>query len=150
MPVYHSHPHGLPNVTLSDEHARMVDALGEIGLEHLGLQPALQEILDLQRQHVIEPHAGLVQHANADETTNEGISLEEPLGIFVIELEELTSSTTDFGEDKTDAPDFALVAEAVLAGKLWTVRWLNRPTKLKSTLSSASRREETKGRRGTL
>lgn len=105
-------------MALSDEHTRVVNTLGEVSLEHLRLQPALQEILDLQRQHVIESHAGLVKHTNADETANEGIALEEPLGVFVVELEELTGSTTDFGEDETDAPDFALVAETVLAGKL--------------------------------
>lgn len=105
-------------MALSDERTSVVDALGEVGLEHLRLQPAFQEILDFQSQHVIEAHAGLVQHTNTDETTDEGVTLEKTLGILVIELEQLTSGTTDFGEDETDTPDFAFVAEAVLASKL--------------------------------
>lgn len=88
--------HILPNVALSDERTSVVNTLGEVRLEHLRLQPAFQEILDFQRQHVIETHAGLVKHTNADETTDEGIALEKALGVLVVELEQLTSSTTDF------------------------------------------------------
>lgn len=49
---------------------------------------------------------------------NEGIAFEETLGVLVVELEELTSSTTNFGEGERDSPDFALVAEAVFTGEL--------------------------------
>lgn len=83
-------------MALSDECTSVVNALGKVRLEHLGLQPAFQEILDFQSQHVIETHAGLVEHTDADETTDEGVSLEKTLGVFVIELEQLTRSTTDF------------------------------------------------------
>jgi len=106
------------DVPLPDEDTSVVDRLGQATLENLGLEPPLQEILDLQGKHVIEPHAGLVEHTNADKPTNEGVALEETLGVFVVEFEELTSCTTNFGEDKRDAPDFALVAETVLASKL--------------------------------
>ena len=96
----------------------MVNTLGEVRLEHLRLQPAFQKVLDFESQHVIETHAGLVEHTDADETTDEGVALEKSLGILVVELEQLTGSTTDFGEDETDTPDLAFVAEAVFAGKL--------------------------------
>ena len=52
----------------------MVDGLGETRLEDLGLQPTLQEILDLQGQYVIETHAGLVEHTDTDETANQGVT----------------------------------------------------------------------------
>ena len=87
----------LPNVALSDERTSVVNTLGKVRLEHLCLQPAFQEILDFQSQHVIETHAGLVEHTDTDETTDESVTLEKTLGILVIELEQLTSSTTDFG-----------------------------------------------------
>ena len=90
----------------------------QTALEHLGLEPTLQEILNLQSKHVIETHATLIEHTDAYETADKGVSLEKTLGILVIELEELTSSTTDFGQNKGDTPDFALVAETVLASKL--------------------------------
>ena len=95
-----------------------MNTLGKVGLEHLRLQPAFQEILDFQCQYVIETHASLVEHTNTDESTDECVTLEKTLGVLVIELEQLTSSTTDFGEDETDTPDLAFVAEAVLAGEL--------------------------------
>ena len=107
-----------PNVPLADENTSVVDGLGQAALEDLSLQATLQEVLDLQGQHVIETHAGLIEHTNADETANEGVTLEETLRVLVIELEQLTSRTTDLGKDETNAPDLALVAEAVLAGEL--------------------------------
>ena len=73
-----------------------MNTLCQIGLEHLRLQPAFQKVLDFQRQHVIETHAGLVEHTNTDETTDEGVALEKTLWVLVIELEQLTGSTTDF------------------------------------------------------
>lgn len=86
-----------PDVPLSDQDTGMVDALGQSNLEHLCLQPAFQEIFDFEGKHVIETHAALVEHTNAHETANEGVTLEETLGVFNVELEELTSSTTNFG-----------------------------------------------------
>lgn len=95
-----------------------MDRLGQAALENLGLKSSLQEIFDLQGKHVIKSHAGLVEHTDANEPADEGVTLEETLGIFVVEFEQLTSSTTNFGEDKSDTPDFALVTETVLASKL--------------------------------
>ena len=114
-----------PDVPLPDEDTGVVDGLGETALEDLGLQPALQEILDLEGKHVIETHAGLVEHTDTDETADEGVTLEETLGVLVVELEELTGGTTDLGEGEGDTPDLALVAETVFTGELgWVVCWV--------------------------
>lgn len=67
----------VPDVSLADEHAGVVDRLGKTQLEDLGLQTALQEVLNLQAEHVIELHAALVQHANADQTTQKSITCED-------------------------------------------------------------------------
>jgi len=106
------------DVTLADEDTSVVDRLGKAALEDLRLETALQEVLDLQRQHVIEPHAALVEHTDPDKTADERVTLEKTLGVLVVELEELTSSTTNFRQNQGDAPNFALVAETGLAGKL--------------------------------
>lgn len=108
----------LPDVPLADEDTGVMDGLGQSALEDLGLKATLQEVLNLQGQHVIETHTGLIEHTDADETANEGVTLEETLGVLVIELEQLTSSTTNLGKDETNAPDLALVAQTVLAGEL--------------------------------
>lgn len=112
---------GVPNVSLPDEDTGVMNALRQSTLEDLGLEPPLHEILKLQGQHVIETHAALIQHTDADETTDEGITLEETLRVLVIKLQKLTSGTTNFGKDKGDTPDLALVAEAILAGELQRV-----------------------------
>ena len=107
---------------LPDEHTSVVDGLGKAALEDLRLKTAFQEVLDLQGQHVIETHARLVEHTDADETTDEGVTLKKTLGVLVVELEQLTSGTTDLRQDETDAPNLVLVAEAVLAGELFKQR----------------------------
>ena len=112
----------IPDVPLADKHTSVVDGLGQAALEDLSLETTLQEVLDLQGQHVIETHAGLIEHTDADETTNKGVTLEKTLGVLVIELQELTGRTTDLGEDETNAPNLALFAETVLAGELGRAR----------------------------
>ena len=105
-------------MSLPDQDTGVVDGFRKTALENLSLQPSLQEIFDLQSQHVIEPHARLVEHTDSDQTTNQGVTLEETFGVLVIKLEELTSGTTNFGKDKGDTPDFTLVTETVLASEL--------------------------------
>lgn len=78
------------DVSLTDEDTGVVDGLGETELVDTGLQTTLQEILNLQGQHVIELHAGFVENTNTDETANEGISFEESLGVLLLEGEQLT------------------------------------------------------------
>jgi len=62
---------------LADQDTGVVDRLGKAGLEDLGLKTTFQEVFDLKSEHVIETHARLVQHADSDETTDEGITWEE-------------------------------------------------------------------------
>lgn len=105
-------------MSLPDQNPSMVDGLRKPALEDLGLQPPLQEIFDLQGEHVIEPHLGLVEHTDAYKPADKSIALKETLGVFVVELEELTSGTANFGESQGNAPDLTLVAETILSGKL--------------------------------
>ena len=130
------------DVTLADQDAGVVDALGEARLEDLRLEAALHKVLDLlvrsgpscmdeygahlEGEHVVEAHAGLVQHANADQpavlpsqlehwvregagSPNQGVALEETLRVLLVQLEQLTGGTANLGEDEGDAPNFALV-----------------------------------------
>lgn len=78
------------DVTLADEDTSVVDGLGKTELVDASLEAALQEILNLQGQDVIELHAGLVEDTDTDETANQGISFEKSLGVLLIESEQLT------------------------------------------------------------
>ena len=73
-------------MTLTDQDASMMNALGETELEDLSLKPALQEILDLQRKHVIETHARLIEHTDSNKATNKCVTLEKALRVFVVEF----------------------------------------------------------------
>jgi hypothetical protein len=77
-------------MTLTDEDTRMVDGLGEAELVDAGLQTTLQEVFGLEGEHVIELHAGFVEHTDTDETANEGIAFEQTLWVLLFEGEKLT------------------------------------------------------------
>ncbi len=81
----------IPDVTLADEHTRMMDAFCETKLVDAGLQAALKKVFDLEGEHVIELHAGLVEHSDTNETANQGVALEQALRVFLVESEELTA-----------------------------------------------------------
>lgn len=87
------HVHDLladPDVALADEHTGVVDRLGQAELEDLGLETALEEILDLEGQDVIELHPALVEDTDPDETANEGVALEQAARVLLLESEKLT------------------------------------------------------------
>jgi hypothetical protein len=79
-------------VPLLDEDTGMVDALRKTKLVDTSLEAALQEIFDLEGEHVIELHAGFIEHTDTDETANEGIAFEQALGVFFVESKKLTAS----------------------------------------------------------
>lgn len=123
------------DMALADEDAGVVNGLGETELVDARLQAALQEILNLEGQHVIELHTRLVEHTDADQAANEGIALKETLGIFLVEGQKLTARivsivpsvvtprvlpgrSTDLGQSQADPPDLTLVAQAILSDKL--------------------------------
>ncbi len=78
------------DVALADQDTGVVDGLGKAELVDASLETALEEILDLEGQDVIELHAGLIEDTDADETANEGIAFEETLGVLLLEGEKLT------------------------------------------------------------
>lgn len=78
-------------MTLTDEDTSVMDRLGKTELVDAGLETALQEVLDLKGQDVIELHAGLIEHTDTDETTNESVTLEETLGVLLVKSQERTA-----------------------------------------------------------
>jgi len=106
------------DVTLLDQDTGVVDGLGEAKLVHAGLETALKEILDLKGKDVIELHAGLVEDTDAHKTANQGVTLEQTLGVLLIESEQLTSSTTNLGQGKLNTPHLTLVAETIFTDDL--------------------------------
>ena len=77
-------------MALLDQDTGVVDRLGKAKLVDAGLETALKEILDLQGQDVIELHAGLIEHTDTHKTTDQGVTLEQTLGVLLIESEQLT------------------------------------------------------------
>lgn len=61
-------------MSLTDQDTGVVDGLGKSKLEDLGLQTPFQEILNLETKDVIKLHAALIQHTDADQTTQKGVT----------------------------------------------------------------------------
>lgn len=78
------------DVTLLDQDTGVVDGLGQTELVDTGLQTTLQEVLDAEGQDVIELHAGLIEHTDADQTANQSVTFEKTLGVLLVEGEQLT------------------------------------------------------------
>lgn len=89
------------DVALADEDTGVVDGLGETELVDTSLETTLKEILDLQGEHVIELHAGLVEHTDTHETANQGVAFEETLGVLLVEGEQLTVGLLDLKARRT-------------------------------------------------
>lgn len=106
------------DVALSDEDTSMVNGAGQAELENLGLETTLQEILNGKSQDVIELHLVLGKNTRAHQTADKSITLEQTLGVLLVTSQKITGSTTDLGELETNAVDFTLVTETVLAAEL--------------------------------
>jgi hypothetical protein len=78
------------DVSLADENTGVVDGLGKTELVDTGLETALQEILNLQGQDVIELHAGLVEDTDTHKTANQGVTLEKSLWVLLVQGQKLT------------------------------------------------------------
>lgn len=78
------------DVALADQDTGVVNGLGETELVDASLEAALEEILDLEGQDVIELHATLVEHTDTDKTANQGVAFEQTLGVLLVEGEQLT------------------------------------------------------------
>lgn len=61
-------------MSLADENSSVMDGFGQSQFENLGLQTALQKVLNLQAEHVIELHAALFQHSSAHQAAEKGIT----------------------------------------------------------------------------
>jgi hypothetical protein len=78
------------DVSLADENTGVVNGLGKAKLVDASLKTALQEILDLKGQNVIELHAGLVENTDANETANQSVTLEKALWVLLVQGQKLT------------------------------------------------------------
>jgi len=77
-------------VSLLDENTSVVDRLGETKLVDTSLEATLEEILDLEGENVIQSHAGLVEDTDTYETADQGVTLEETLGVLLVQGKKVT------------------------------------------------------------
>lgn len=99
-------------MSLTDEDTSVVDGLGETSLEDTGLETTVEELLSGKTENVVELLLGLVEDSETGKTTEDGLSLEDTLGVLLGEGHEHTSGRTKLGNGVLNAPDFTLVLEA--------------------------------------
>lgn len=96
----------------------MVDRLGHSRLEHLCLEPALEEVLHGEGQNIIELVLVLVKEPKPVHPAQKGLSLKYPPWVFLVEGEEIPCSITDATQGILDPPELPLAPEPVLPNKL--------------------------------
>merc|ERR1719445_577036 len=105
------------DMPLSNQDTCVMNRLGKPKFKDLSLKTALQKILYFQTKDIIELHLALIQDANPDQTSQEGISFKQPLGILLLQGEQNPSSGPDLGQTVLDSPDLSLVSEPILSNK---------------------------------
>jgi hypothetical protein len=84
------------DVSLSDEHASVVDGLGESLLEDLGLQTTLHQSLRGQLKNIIQSVL-LIGHKTVTlQAADKGGGLKQALGVLAVQGKEGTSSLQKF------------------------------------------------------
>lgn len=106
------------NVSLGNQDSSVVDRSGQTQLENLSLQSSLQEILDSQSQDVIQLHLVLTQDTNSHQSSDQSVTFEQSLLVLVISGKQVTSSSSDLRQLKTNSVDLSLVLQTVLTGQL--------------------------------
>jgi len=106
------------NVSLGDKVAGVVNGFGEPGLVHEGLEAALKEVLKPHTKDEIELVLGLVEDTEAVKAAEESSTLEQSLGMVLLELEELTGGLSHLSQSVVNSPHLTLVLEAILSHNL--------------------------------
>merc|ERR1719516_189202 len=87
-------------------------------LEHLCLKAALQEILNLETEDIIQFHLALIQDSNPDKTSEKCVSFKQSLGVLLLQSEQNSGSGPDLGKTVLDSPDLSLVPETIFSNEL--------------------------------
>ena len=105
------------DVALQDQHARVVDRARKLALEDDRLEAALQEVLVLQRQHVIELVLVLREDAETVQTAQHRTTLEHTALVVLLERQEETRALAQLRQRIVHAVHLALAAETVDAAQ---------------------------------
>ena len=103
---------------LPDEDSGMVDRLGHAGLEDEGLEAALKKVLDSKSQHVIELVLALVQQPVLVHPPQQGLSLEDPAWVLLVEGQKIPSIVSDTAQSILNPPQLPLAPQTVLSDEL--------------------------------
>lgn len=106
------------NVSLGDQDTGMVDRSGQTQLVNLGLQTSLQEVLWLQGQNVIQLLLVLGQDTSTDQSSDQSVTFEQSLWVFLVTGQQVTGSTSDLRQLEVDSVDLTLVLQTELTSEL--------------------------------
>ena len=101
-----------PNVSLSDQDSCMMDGFCQSMFEDQGLQSSLQEVLHFKSQDVIEFHPVLLQDSDSNQSSKQGISFKQSLGVIVIPSQQFSGSLSNLCQSIFDSPHFSFVFQA--------------------------------------
>jgi hypothetical protein len=103
------------DVSLSDQDSSVVNGFGETEFEDLGLESSFHEIFDFKSEDVIKFHVLFIEDTNSHQSSEKGVTFEEPLWVFVFKGQQVSGGFSDLGQQHLDSPDFFFVFEAELS-----------------------------------
>jgi len=106
------------DVSLLDEDASVVNALGQTELEDQSLQTPLQDVLGGQGKDVIELGLTLLEEPESIHTSHQGVCVENSLWVVLWKSEQLSSGLSQLGENQLNSPELSLVTKTVLPDDL--------------------------------
>ena len=101
-----------PDVALANEDTCMVERLREILLEHQSLKAATHDVSSLDTQHIIQLALVLIKKTQTRAAAEKSLTLENTLGILLIESEKISSGFTHLGQHNLNTPNLTLVFQA--------------------------------------
>ncbi|KAH0452681.1 hypothetical protein IEQ34_019980 [Dendrobium chrysotoxum] len=108
----------IPNVALPNENPGMVNGLCHSRLKDLGLQPALEEVLNSQSQDIVELILTLLQQPISKHPAKKSLTLKNSLRVLLIKCQELPRSITDPAQRILNPPQLPLAPQSVLPNQL--------------------------------
>lgn len=103
------------DVSVSDSASRVVDGVGELGLEHKGLESSLKELIDVEGKDIIQTILSIsVEESELEHSVQQGLSFESSLWIIFFKGQEFSSSLSNSGDSQLNSPNFTFVLESIL------------------------------------
>lgn len=106
------------DMALTDQHAGMMDRLGQSLLVDLGLETTFQQLLGCQLKDGIQLELIISEQSVPAHAAKQSSTLKDSGGILGVQRQQRTGRLSQLGKRILNTPDFTLTAKTILSNKL--------------------------------